>query len=157
MQMSQVFPHRHVSAYADRRTFSSRPWLLALRVGLVLLPTLIAAVYYGAIARDRYVSEARFVIRTASKPANLAGGLGALMQLIGMSRSEDDAYAVRDFLTSRDALHELESRIDLRAIYRNRDADPFIRYPSLLFRKTDEGFFVTSNTGCRWWSTTAAA
>jgi capsular polysaccharide transport system permease protein len=141
MQMSQVFPHRRVWAHAGRRTISAGRWLLALRIALVLLPTLVAALYYSALARDRYVSEARFVIRTASKPTNLAGGLGALMQLIGMSRSQDDAYAVRDFLTSRDAMHELESRMDLRAIYRNRDTDPFTRYPSLLFRKTDEGFF----------------
>ena len=91
----------------------------------------MAALYYGALASDRYVSEARFVIRTASKPTNLAGGLGALMQLIGMSRSQDDAYAVRDFLTSRDAMHELEARMDLRAIYQNRDADPYTRFPSL--------------------------
>jgi capsular polysaccharide transport system permease protein len=141
MQMSQVLSHRRQWAHTGRRSFISGRWLLALRVALVLLPTIMAAVYYGALASDRYVSEARFVIRTASKPTNLAGGLGALMQLIGMSRSQDDAYAVRDFLTSRDAMHELESRMDLRAIYRNRDADPFTRYPSVLFRKTDEGFF----------------
>jgi capsular polysaccharide transport system permease protein len=141
MQMSYMFPDRRQWAHTGRRSLVAGRWLLALRVALVLLPTIMAAVYYGALASDRYVSEARFVIRTASKPTNLAGGLGALMQLIGMSRSQDDAYAVRDFLTSRDAMHELESRMDLRAIYRNRDADPFTRYPSVLFRKTDEGFF----------------
>jgi capsular polysaccharide transport system permease protein len=141
MQMSQAFPHRRQWARAGRRSFIAGRWLLALRIALVLLPTMMAIVYYAALASDRYVSEARFVIRTASKPTNLAGGLGALMQLIGMSRSQDDAYAVRDFLTSRDAMHELESRMDLPAIYRNRDADPFTRYPSVLFRKTDEGFF----------------
>jgi capsular polysaccharide transport system permease protein len=141
MQMSQVLPRRRLWAHAGRRTISAGRWLLALRIALVLLPTLVAALYYGAFASDRYVSEARFVIRTASKPTNLAGGLGALMQLIGMSRSQDDAYAVRDFLTSRDAMHELEARMDLRAIYQNRDTDPYTRFPSLLFGQTDEGFF----------------
>ena len=88
MQMSQVFPHR--LAIGARRPphfpFADRGFW-TLRVVLVLLPTLMAAVDHGAIASDRYVSEARFVIRTASKPTSLAGGLGALMQLIGMSRS----------------------------------------------------------------------
>jgi capsular polysaccharide transport system permease protein len=141
MQMSQAFAHRRVWAQAGRRTISRGRWLMALRIALVLLPTLLAIVYYGAFASDRYVSEARFVIRTASKASSLTGGLGALMELVGMSRSEDDAYAVRDFLTSRDAMHELEARVDLPSLYRHREADPFIRYPSLLFRPSDEGFF----------------
>src|ERR1700745_2092797 len=99
MQMAQVFPQRRLWVQPGRRTFNAGRWLRALRIALVLLPTMMAAVYYGGLASDRYVSEGRFVIRTASKPTNLAGGLGALMQLIGMSRSQDDAYAVRDFLT----------------------------------------------------------
>lgn len=112
-----------------------------LRAALVLLPTLLALLYYGVLATDRYVSEARFVIRTASNPAGVAGGLGALLQLVGMSRSQDDAYAVRDYLLSRDAMHALAGQVDLAAIYRNPDADPLLLYPSLLFRDTDEGFY----------------
>jgi capsular polysaccharide transport system permease protein len=141
MQLSQTVSHRRTWSASGRRSFSLGRWRVVLRVGLVLLPTLIAAAYYGVLATDRYVSEARFVIRTASKPGSMAGGLGALMQLVGMSRSQDDAYAVRDFLTSRDAMHELAARVDLGAIYRHQDADPLVRYPSFLFRSTDEGFY----------------
>jgi capsular polysaccharide transport system permease protein len=58
-----------------------------------------------------------------------------------MSRSQDDAYAVRDFLLSRDAMHALAGRVDLPAIYRRDGPDPLARYPSPLFPATDEGFY----------------
>lgn len=141
MQSSQVFPRHRVWAQSHGRRLNLG-WLPAfLRALLVLSPTLLATVYYGAIATDLYVSEARFVIRTASKPANMLGGLNALLQLAGLSRSQDDAYAVRDFLMSRDALQQLEKRVDLVAMYHHHDVDPLVRYPSLLFPASEEGFY----------------
>lgn len=112
-----------------------------LITALLLSPSILAVAYYGFIAADRYESEARFVIRTASKSPSAIGGLGALMQLIGMSRSQDDAYAVRDYLLSRNALEELRRRIDLARIYDHPDADLLTRYPSRIFVRTDEDFY----------------
>jgi capsular polysaccharide transport system permease protein len=117
-----------------------RYWGVVLRIALVLLPTIGAGVYYGVVATDLYVSEARFVIRTA-KPSSALGGIGALLQLAGLSRSQDDAYAVHDYLTSRDALHQLAERVDLRAIYNHPDADVIARYPSVLFGTSDEQLY----------------
>jgi capsular polysaccharide transport system permease protein len=120
----------------------ARRWLpTSLRIVLVLLPTILAGVYYGCIATDLYVSEARFVIRTATKPASALGGLTTLLQLAGMSHDEDDAYAVRDFLRSRDALVQLEAEINLRGIYHNPDADILTRYPSFIFSPKQEDFY----------------
>ncbi len=109
---------------------------------LVMLPTLLAAIYYFGIAADRYVSETRFVIRTASKPSSASGGLNALMQLVGMSPSQDDSYAVRDFLTSRDALAQLQSRVDLGRIYGDPDADFLTHWPSLLYGRSNEDLYA---------------
>jgi capsular polysaccharide transport system permease protein len=125
---------------AARNRARVRQLRFALRVMLVLLPTIAAGVYYGFIATDLYVSEARFVIRSA-KPSTAMGGLGAILQLAGLSRSQDDAYAVHDFLTSRDALHQLEARVDVRALYNDPSADILTRYPSPLFGSTDEQFY----------------
>jgi capsular polysaccharide transport system permease protein len=108
---------------------------------IVLLPTLATGVYYGLVASDRYVSEARFVVRTANKPGAAAGGLGALLQLAGLSQTQDDTYAVRDYMTSRDALHELTQKLDLRKMYDDPDADFLARYPSVLFGRSDEEFY----------------
>lgn len=107
---------------------------------LLLSPSLATAIYHGAMATDRFVSEARVVIRVASKPGGSLGGLGSLMQLFGISRSQDNAYAVRDYLASRNALAELGQRIDLAATYRRSDVDPLVRYPSLLFGPSEEEF-----------------
>jgi capsular polysaccharide transport system permease protein len=107
-----------------------------------MLPTLLAAIYYFGIAADRYVSETRFVIRTASKPSSASGGLNALMQLVGMSPSQDDSYAVRDFLTSRDALAQLQSRVDLGRIYGDPDADFLTHWPSLLYGRSNEDLYA---------------
>lgn len=104
-------------------------------------PTWAVTLFYGSLASDLFVSESRFVIRTASKPASAMGGLGALMQLFGMSRSQDDSFAVRDYLTSRDAITELGKRLDLRAIFNRDSADPLTRYPSIFYGPTREDFY----------------
>ena len=80
-------------------------------LAIVVLPTAAATVYYGFLASDAYVSESRFVIRSAQRPSS-GGGIGALLQgsgLPGFQRSVDDAYAVQDFILSRDALRQLDS------------------------------------------------
>ncbi len=111
-----------------------------LGVLLLLLPTLLAGLYYGLMADDRYVSEARFLIRSGAKPVGL-GGVGALLQLAGLSKSQDDAYVVRDFLQSRDALRELAGKVNLPLIYHHRDADLLTDYPSPLYPATQEGLY----------------
>lgn len=107
----------------------------------VMLPSILALVYYGVIASERYVSEARFVIHTASKPTGVLGGLTALLQLAGLERSQDDAFAVRDYLASRDALRELNIRLPLRPRYGVADADFVARFPSVFYGQTDEALF----------------
>ena len=43
----------------------------------VTVPTLVASVYFGLIASDVYISESRFIVRTAEKQA--FSGLGAIL------------------------------------------------------------------------------
>jgi len=95
----------------------------------VLLPTALAAAYFGLIASDVYISEARFVVRSPQR--QVATGLGALLQSTGFSRSQDDTYSVHDFIRSRDALHELDNKLKVRAAYSNAAVDRFNRFPSL--------------------------
>lgn len=118
-----------------------RRLVVLLKVAVVLSPTLLSVVYYGFVATGRYVSEARFVIHTASKATGSLGGLSAILQMIGLSRSQDDAYSVRDYLTSRNAVAELRQKVDLNAIYNRRNVDPISRFPSVIFENTEEGFY----------------
>lgn len=101
----------------------------AVFLSTVLIPTILAAAYYGAIASDVYISESRFVVRSPQRPAQ--GGLGALLQGTVFSRSQDDTYSVHDFIRSRDALRELDAIRGIRKSYSNPDIDFVNRFPAL--------------------------
>jgi len=126
-------------ALGQRAKASSARLLTAVRrrllfLAVVVLPTTAATVYYGFIASDAYVSESRFVIRSAQRPAS-GGGIGALLQgsgLPGFQRSVDDAYAVQDFMLSRDALRQLDSALGLSALFSDPRIDRISRFPSIL-------------------------
>lgn len=96
----------------------------------VLLPTTIAATYYGLIASDVYVSESRFVVRSPQRQAQ-AGIVGALLQGSGFSNAQDDTYLVHDFVLSRDALADLNKNDEIVKSYSHRGADPISRFPLL--------------------------
>jgi len=97
----------------------------------VIVPTIFAGVYYGIIASDVYISESRFVVRSPQRQAPL--GLGALLQGTGFSRSQDDTYSVHDFVLSRDALTELDKKLNIRDAYSSRQIDFINRFPGPSF------------------------
>lgn len=109
-----------------------------VRWSLIFLPTLLAAAYYFALAADQYETEARFVVRSATRPA-LPGSLAFLVQL-GIGRSQDDAFIVQDYLTSRDVIGRLEAVVPLQAMFNRPGADFLARYPSILFGPEAERF-----------------
>ena len=111
-----------------RRARRSRPrWLNLQFLLIVALPTLLAVIYYGVIASDIYISESRFVVRSPERPNQL--GLGALLQGTALSRSQDESYSVQDFMLSRDALRELDEKLQIRTSYTDRSFDGFSRFP----------------------------
>lgn len=127
---------------AAARRSSLRPRLSASKVAFlaaVILPTALSALYFGVIASDRFVSEAVFVVRSAKSP--LPGGLGGLLQMVGISRSQDDSYSVQEYLLSRDAVAALSQRLPLRDMFRRPGADFVARYPNLLQGSTEEELF----------------
>lgn len=93
----------------------------------VVLPTLAAIVYFGLVASDIYISEARFVVRSPERQT--ATPLGMLLKGSGFTRSQDDSYTVQDFILSRDALRTLAEKLNLRAAFRKGDL--INRFPGL--------------------------
>jgi capsular polysaccharide transport system permease protein len=123
------------------------PWLW----GIVGVPTLLAGVYYFAIASDLYLSEARFIVRSPKQVQTTM--IGALLQSTGLSRATEDTSAVQDFIMSRDAVRKLEYKNDLRAIFNRPEGDFVTRFPGILFWRKDfealfwrYGHFVTIET-----------
>ena len=76
-----------------------------LFLALVLTPTLLSVVYFGAIASDVYISESRFVVSSPDKPS--LTGLGVLLKNAAFSNASDEASAANDYIRSRDALQAI--------------------------------------------------
>lgn len=97
---------------------------------IVGIPTLFAAVYFLAMASDQYLSEVRFIVRAPSKLQ--ISGLGSLLSGGSAIPGIEDTYAVSDFIMSRDAVAQLESTADLRAVLSRPEGDMLSRFPGLL-------------------------
>jgi capsular polysaccharide transport system permease protein len=95
----------------------------------VIAPTTVAGIYFGAIASDVYISESRFLVRNPQRPQ--LSGIGALLQGTAFSRAQDDTYSVHDFIRSRDALRELDGKVDFRRRYSDATNDFFNRFPGV--------------------------
>ena len=94
----------------------------------VLAPTLLAIAYFYGYASNQYVSEARFVVRSrADAPqVSLSGMLSAAVGGAG-GAAAGEAYSVRDFLTSHDAVMRTNERLDLVRIWGRDEADLIAR------------------------------
>jgi len=135
---------------AEDRSVSRARWLRRLRrllpfLLLVALPTGLASLYFGAIAAARYEAEARFVVRDpAHQGINMSQALGAMGGIFGGGSTgggSDDAYAVKDFILSRDAMHRLIERIGLTAKLSAPGSDWLWQFPNFLVGRTDEALY----------------
>ncbi|MDI1281655.1 chain-length determining protein [Brevundimonas sp.] len=110
------------------------PWPFLLVVGL---PTLLAAIYYLLIASPRYVSEARFIVRAPAQTQPSA--LGVALQGVGLPGAQTDAFAVHEYIRSRDGLRDLATHYDVAAMLGRPGADILSRYPRPWDSRTFEG------------------
>ena len=106
----------------------------------VLVPTCAAILYYGFFASDVFISESRFLVRSPQRQAQ--GGLfGAILQGSGLTQSQDDSYSVHDYILSRDALHVLEAKLEVRKAFTSSGVNPIDRFPGLSWGNSFEDFF----------------
>ena len=120
----------------DRKPFFVRQ---ALFIAIVLVPLAAAALYYLVIASDRYVSEARFIVRSSA--GNGIGGVAAMIENQGLSRANDETYAVNDYVVSRDIVALLVRNDHLRDILARPEADIINRFPNFYSRDNTENLF----------------
>jgi len=113
------------------------PWPLLV---VVVIPTLIAAIYFLLIASPRYVSQAQFIVRAPGQ-GQQPSALGVALQGVGLSSTQTDAFAVHEYVKSRDSLRELRTRHDVAAMLGARGADMFSRYPRFWESRSDEGLY----------------
>ncbi len=111
----------------------------ALMLLTFVLPSLLAILYYGFVAADRYTSEAQFIVRSPSR-AHI-DQLTNLVQTTGTTRAPDEASAVHEFMRSRDAVALLVSKADLRKLMGRPEADPVWGFPGWFSRDLQEKLF----------------
>jgi len=83
---------------------------------IVGIPTMVAMVYFGFIASDMYVSEAKVAVRSA-KSSVPAAGLGALLAAPGLGGASKDSMVVTEYSRSLDMLNALQKQIDFLGHY----------------------------------------
>lgn len=102
---------------------------------IVGLPTLIAGVYYFALASDLYLSEVKFVVRSPNKGA--ISSITSMLSSAGAASVSEDTFAVHEYLMSRDAVRRLEQEDNLRALLARPEGDLLTRFPGFLFWRHD--------------------
>lgn len=100
----------------------------------VVLPAIAVASYYLWIASNQYVTSFHFAVRDSTTAAN-AGTSPSASGLLGMfgataAPNSDDNYIVTDYLTSRQAVEDLDARIGLIKRYSGSSIDWFARFNS---------------------------
>lgn len=103
---------------------------------IVGVPTLLAAVYLFGIASNQYMSEAEFIVRGPGAQKSIMGGVSGLMSGAG-GQGEDEAMMVQSYIMSRDAVRDLDRRLDLRAMLDRPEADFLSRFPGIFPWRTD--------------------
>jgi len=110
---------RHAEQPTGARLFSRRakrlPRPSVLFAVVVILPVLVAIVYFGFLASPVYISEASFVVRNPQKPTPTA--LGGILQSAGFSTGTEEVFAAQSFAGSRDALRALNQNGAVRRAY----------------------------------------
>ena len=102
------------------------PALLRRRIiGAAVIASLLAAVYWLAIASDRYVSEAHVIIQRTDLTGGQTMDFSSLLGGAGGNRA--DQMLLRDHLLSVDMLKKLDAELNLRAHYSNSNRDPLSR------------------------------
>lgn len=102
-----------------------------LRMGLilsfvvcVLIPTVVASVYWGLVASRQYVSEAQFTLRSGeSSPLDALGGFAGL----ATSRQAQDTQIIANYIRSPTIIADVAETIDLQKCFGRPEIDYFSR------------------------------
>ncbi|TGV05383.1 ABC transporter permease [Alcaligenaceae bacterium 429] len=100
-----------------------------LALAIIVIPMLVAILYYVFLASNRYVSSSQVVVRQAESGSQ-AGipGLALLMSSIDPVSREETLY-LREYVTSSDMLNYLDEKIQWAQHFEGRWNDPLFWLP----------------------------
>jgi capsular polysaccharide transport system permease protein len=109
-----------------RRNYGERIWFVLS----VVLPVVIATIYFAFFASNQYVAEFRFTVKDATMQSGASAATSSLISMMGASGGSltYDNYLVTDYLLSRQAAQELQQRINVTQLYARPEADWWARF-----------------------------
>jgi len=115
-------------------------WKSALFFVTVVIPTALAVAYFGFFSSNIYISESKFVVRSPQKFG--MPSVSDIFSKMGMAKSDEDSFAVREFILSRDALKVLNADLNIKASYSRPEIDVLERFPGWRYWDTSlEAFY----------------
>jgi capsular polysaccharide transport system permease protein len=104
--------------------------VLASFLGLVIVPSLAATVYFALIASNQLTAEARFAVRQVEIDASDSSGHessdGSSINF-SFTATGQDAYIVTNYIQSRAIVDDLNKKLNLRELFRRPEADFWAR------------------------------
>lgn len=118
---------RRIRQWLDRLNEALKPEVLLERTFKIAATAIVLAmVYWGLIASNRYVSEASIEIERTDMVGAASLDFGSLLSGVGGGRSKDQLL-LREYLRSLDMLKKLDAKLDLRGHYSDSSRDPLSR------------------------------
>jgi len=118
---------RRIRQWLDRLNEALKPEVLLERTFKIAATAIVLAmVYWGLIASNRYVSEASIEIERTDMVGAASLDFGSLLSGVGGGRSKDQLL-LREYLRSLDMLKKLDAQLDLRGHYSDSSRDPLSR------------------------------
>jgi capsular polysaccharide transport system permease protein len=118
----KIEPIRSDTSNRPRTTADDPPWLVPSFAIVVILPVVVSSLYFAIFASDQFVSELRFAVRGTTERLPGADALGVAGGLAYLN-SNQEVYAVADYIRSRAAVEEVGRTIDVRRLFRAGGAD----------------------------------
>lgn len=103
---------RLVDVRSNTMNFTSYRWVLVL--------TLLAAIYYGLIASDRYVTHAQIYVKSTQSSSMVLPNLG---MITGVGGQAQDALLLRSYIVSNDMALVLDEKLNLRGHFSDSQWD----------------------------------
>jgi capsular polysaccharide transport system permease protein len=99
-----------------------------LRLGVIATPWLLAAIYLGLFAADRYVAESVVIVRQEGTGIAIPSGISSLSAMLGTSAaSGEDQYMLQAHILSIDMLRQIDEKLNLRQAYTSPKLDFIFR------------------------------
>ncbi|WP_198380566.1 hypothetical protein [Roseomonas sp. KE2513] len=112
----------------ERRRSHGVLWSFLL---VVVLPTLLASVYFNWIVTPQYVTKAVVALRIGDSQRGGGGGPSSLVAALGPSTSAapvTQSYGIVDYIHSVPAMEDVQrAGLDVRSILTSTKADPIVR------------------------------